>query len=772
MRSWTIAFATGVCIAQTFAEIPSPWWLLAALTVAAASLRLRLLRLPLALLLGIAWALLRAALVLQSGLPAELEGRAVTVEGRVIGLPETDATATRFRLVAESIRIGARQRPLSVVIRLDWRNAPPGAVRAGERWRLPVRLKRPHGFSNPGGFDYELWLFQQRIRATGVVLGDGRPQRLEAAGRSLTSLRSALGTRLHGAIGDHPLHGVVEALAIGDRSDITPAQWQVFFRTNTGHLIAISGLHIGLIAMAGYSLGRRLWSLSVHALRRVPAQRIGALASVASAAVYCLLAGFEVPSQRTLIMIAVVAAAQWRARRVLAADTLLSALLLVLLIDPLAVTAVGFWLSFIAVAILLYAMDEVGAVRSIWQQVGRVHVVMAIGLTPLLVLFFGQQPVAGPIANLFAVPWVSFVVVPLTLIGTFTHLLSPLLGYWFLRGALLALDCLWRPLDLLAQWHWASPAVAHPSLPVLLSAACGVAILLLPRGLPSRIVGAVLLAPLFLHSPPRPAAGDVELTVLDVGQGLCAVVRTREHVLVFDAGPAFGDRFDTGDLVLVPFLRYFGIRAIDTLVVSHGDNDHIGGVPALIESMPVAAVLSSVPDAISHPKVSGCQQGQTWEWSGVRFEMLGPGPGFRGSDNDGSCVLRVFSSSTGQSALLTGDIEAAGEQRLIAARGDVLASTVVIAPHHGSRSSSTAALVQAVRAKYVVFPVGYRNRWRFPDATVAERWRLSGSQLLRTDQDGAVNCRVAQDRMHCEGHRRGHRRYWNTSSGMPEQATH
>jgi competence protein ComEC len=694
-------------------------------------------------------------------LPAELEGRPVIVEGEIIGLPEVDADSTRFRIDVTGIRLGTQNWPSPGIVRLDWRNAPPDAVRSGERWRFPARLKRPHGFANPGSFDYELWLLQQRIRATGYVLADAGPRRLAAAGPSMGSLRAALGHRLDEVIGDHPLHGVVEALAIGDRSDISPAHWKVFFQTNTGHLIAISGLHIGLVAAAGFFLARRLWSLSASLVRRVAAPRVAAVASVLAAGGYCLLAGFEVPAQRTLIMIAVVAMSLCRARRVSAGDTLVTALLVVLLFDPLSVTAVGFWLSFVAVAILMYAMGEARARRERWRRVGAVHVVMAVGLTPLLALFFGQQPLVGPLANLVAVPWVSFIVVPLTLVGTF--LCGPLLG-WLgdpcLRGALLALDALWWFLAPMAGWTWASLPVPHPSPLVLGCAAFGVLIMLMPRGLPGRAAGLVWLAPLFLHVPPSPAMNDFEVSVLDVGQGLAAVVRTQSHTLVFDAGPAFGERFDTGALVVLPFLRHHGIRRIDRLVISHGDNDHIGGAPALLAGTAVADVLSSVPERIAHRRVAGCRRGQQWSWDGVAFEMLGPPPGFGGSDNDGSCVLRVSSLASGGSVLLTGDIEAVGEAQLLREAGR-LPSDVVVAPHHGSRSSSSPAFVRAVRADYVIFPVGYRNRWRFPDASIVDRWQRAGARMLRTDRDGAVTCRFGVQVTHCQGYRDLNRRYWS-----------
>lgn len=757
MRSGTIAFALGVLAVQWPATLPDTryCWLLPAAVLLA--IRWPRLRLPALLLAGALWALWRASLVLADVLPPQLEGQTVAVTGAVVGLPERYADHVRFRFRVDALELGAKRWAGCGTVRLDWRADPRPVLAPGERWRLHVRLKRPHGLSNPGTFDYESWLFQQRIRATGYVVAEGRRERLGREAAPVDTLRAALRERLQEAIGGEPLSGVIMALAIGAREGIDPRQWQVFSRTNTGHLIAISGLHIGLIAGFGFFLGRWLWSIPAYTVLWIPAQRVGSLCAVIAAAAYCALAGFEVPAQRTLIMITVVALSLWRSRRARSFDTLTQALAAVLLIDPMAVMTVGFWLSFVAVAILMYGGGE-GLYASWWRRCARVHVAMSIGLAPLLVFFFSQHPLVGPMANLLAVPWVSFIVVPLTLAGTALLAPLPFIGYWLLRGALLALDLAWRALQPLAALDWAALVLPHPLPPVAFCAGIGAMLLLAPRGLPARALGLVWMAPLFLHASPRPAAGDFWLTVLDVGQGLAAIVQTHERTLVFDAGPWFSDRFDAGTAVLVPYLRHAGVASIDRLVVSHGDLDHRGGVESVLAQMPVAAVLSGEPLPIVHPHARECRDGVTWVWDGVEFRMLNPSAGYLGRGNDASCVLSV--RGRGGGALLTGDIEAGAESGLLRRHGVRLRHEVMVAPHHGSASSSTAPFLAAVQPKYVVFPVGYRNRWRFPAAAVVERYRRLRAEIFRTDHDGAVTLRVESSGIGAESYRRAHHRPW------------
>lgn len=753
-----LALLLGDLALQMQTHLPSLLWLLM-LPVAGLMARRRPTLLPLFwCAAGFGYALLRAQWALSAQLPPALEGETVIVEGRISGLPERIEDHYRFEFDTETLSLQGQVRPGCGRVRLDWARAMV-SPHSGERWRLSVRLKRPHGLSNPGGFDYEKWLYQQGIRATGYVVDEEPARRIAAAGISVDTLRADLQARLKETIGYHPLAGVVTALAIGAEDDISPDQWRVFFRTGVGHLIAISGLHIGLLAGLGYFLGGWLWSLPGRTLLWIPAPRIAALTGFLAALAYGLLAGFSVPTQRTVIMIGTAMWMLWAQRPRRELDSLMAALIVVLLIDPAAVLTVGFWLSFVAVAILLYSTGGRRGQGGLWWKLGRTHLAIAIGLAPLMMVLFEQNPVLGPLANLVAVPWVSFVIVPLVLAGTALLLCSPFLGYWFLCGALLALQGLWNLLEPLAGWQGAvwHQAAAAPWMSIC--AFVGAALLLLPRGVPGRVLGFFWMAPLLWSGQDRPAPGEAWFTLLDVGQGLSAVVRTRAHVLVFDTGPALNPRFDTGSSVVVPFLYHEGVQRIDMLMVSHGDNDHIGGAASVLREFPVDGVLSSVPERLAYAGARACEAGQRWRWDDVEFEVLHPPPGEMSSENNSSCVLRI-AAAAGTRVLLTGDIEAGAEQELLRTQPAALRAEVLVAPHHGSKTSSTPAFIAAVAPRYVFYPVGYRNRFHHPHPSVRARYREAGVTALATDADGAIRWRLGGELAPPTGYRRAHWHYW------------
>lgn len=763
MRRIALGFLIGTAGVQQLATLPDMLWslgLLFTLLLMAIFLRGRGLFF-FSLGIGFFWASLVAHLMLAGALSAALEGQDISVEGRVASLPEHQGRRLRFQFEPETLRWQDQAQAVPGKLLLSWyprKGHKIPALRVGERWRLQVRLKRPHGFSNPGGFDYEAWLFQQGIRARGYVRHapktaptDVPPlnQRLALAGRAywVDQIREGLRDDMLASLGDQPLRGIVLALAIGDRQFITPAQWQVLRRTGTNHLVAISGLHVGLVAGFAFFLLRRLWRLSARAVVRWPANKVGAVAALLAAVVYAALAGFSVPTQRALIMVAVVMWALVVQRHTRPSHLLAFALLMVLIIDPLAVMAAGFWLSFGAVAVILYGMSGRLAMRSLWWRWGRVQWLVAVGLFPALLLLFQQASLVAPLANLLAVPWVSLVTVPLTLLGSIVLGLSSMLGFSTTPGdgllalSSLSLEGLWWWLNELAQWPLAAWRQMAPPLWGLPVAVIGIAWLLAPRGVPARWVGLVGLLPLVFISPTAIPDGQARFTLLDVGQGLAAVVQTRNHVLVFDAGPRFSSGFNTGEAVVAPYVRAQGRRQVDTLLVSHGDNDHIGGVEGLRAEIPVRQVLSSVPQDIDG--AGPCRAGQRWRWDGVVFAMLNPGEAVpRGgrTDNNRSCVLRV--QAGGQSVLLTGDIEKAAEGTLVRRFGQGLRSDVLVVPHHGSRTSSSPAFLDAVVPKLALFPVGYRNRYGFPRPRIVQRYAQRQVRLLDTAQYGAIELQL------------------------------
>lgn len=768
MRSAVLAFLLGVCLLQGMADLP-PRWLAGALLAPLLFLGLVLGRgrWLVWLLLGLCWALWRAQGILEQTLPASLEGSDLVVEGRVLGIPRRLDRGQRFDFMVEADLRDDLESSLPRRLRLSWYGPAP-LLAPGERWRLTVRLKRPRGFMNPGGFDYEGWLFRHGIGATGYVRGGpAAGTRLEAGtAASLDALRHRLWKRLRAL--DPPLAhgGLVAALALGERQGMDKEQWRVLTGTGTSHLLAISGLHVGLVAGLGFALGRALGTVLVLLGLRLAAPHVAAVAGLLAAAGYAALAGFSIPTQRALIMVAVVMLALLAGRRVATVDLLLGALAAVLILDPLAVLAAGFWLSFGAVAVIVLGMAGRVGTPGLWWRWGRVHWVAAVGLAPLLAALFGYNPVLGPLANALAVPWVSLLVVPLTLGGVALLPLSAAIAEGLLRAADAALALLWPTLTLLADPAWSAWRVPVPRGWALGAAVVGTVLLLSPRGLPGRWLGLLWLLPALAAGPPRPPPGEAWLTVLDVGQGLAAVVQTRERLLVFDAGPRFSREFDAGGAVLVPYLRHWGLAHIDTLVLSHGDSDHAGGLDSVLRELPVGRILAGEPDAIAHPRVGPCRDGQHWTWDGVRFEMLHPPEGFRPRRrNDHSCVLKVTAAS-GRSALLTGDIEGQSERRLLQARAARLSADVLVVPHHGSLTSSSPGFVQAVTPVLALMPAGHGNRWGFPHPRVLERYRAVEAGIWSTGGAGALRVELGSAVPRVQAHRLMARRYWQAAAEL------
>ncbi|SDG94328.1 DNA internalization-related competence protein ComEC/Rec2 [Propionivibrio dicarboxylicus] len=784
MRASILAFAAGVVFLQQQAQLPGRALLAALLSGAVGCLWVvwRRWRMPahrgwrvlLALAvfaLGFAYAALRADARLADALPVEWEARDIVLTGVVVALPQRIERGERFEFAVEAVHTpGARVPPR---ILLAWYHAPDAhddpesglgpAVRPGERWRLTVRLKRPHGNANPHGFDYEGWLLERGLRATGSIRPRGDLTRLDAFvwrhDTVVERLRDAVRARFLSVLPEAPYLGVLVALALGDQRAIPAAQWSLFNRTGVTHLVSISGLHVTMIAALFGALGGWLWRRSERAMLRCPAQRVAVMAAWLAALCYALLAGFEVPAQRTLYMLSVVALALLSGRNFGASRTLALALLAVLLLDPWAVLAIGFWLSFGAVAVLLFVASPAIGRSSGWRaglkRWGIAQWAVTLFSAPMLLFFFQQFSLVSPLANALAIPWVSFVITPLALLFAVLPW-PPLLA---LDHAVLVplMDCLgW-----LAQWPtWQRPAPPLWSLPIAL---IGVAWLLLPRGMPARWLGILLLLPALAFEAERPVAGKAWVDVLDVGQGLAVVIRTARHALLYDTGPRYGAETNAGTRVVLPFLRAVGIDRLDALLVSHRDADHAGGADAVREDMPVGRLLTSIAEWIGGSG-EACVAGDDWWWDGVRFSLLHPVASedrTRGSENHRSCVLRV--EAEGRVVLLTGDIESADERALIARAGDRLRSDVLVVPHHGGRGSSSPEFVAAVAAKEAVFSVGYRNSYGHPRADILARH--AGSRVWRTDRDGELRF-VLSATPEVRAWRQVQARYWRQEKSL------
>jgi len=760
MRSGTLGLLLGIVLLSWSRELPDTLWLeFLPLALALGLLKPRWRFLAM-LAAGLLWALFRAALVMSGSLPPALEGQDLTLQGTIASIPQRFERGVRFELDVDRLKGAGRPWSGPRRVRLSWYDSPP-ALAVGERWSLTVRLKRPHGYSNPGGFDYERWLFQRGIRATGYVRNRAANHRLAAArGFELARLREHLGERIDQVLAGHEHAGIVKALAVGLRHGLSQADWEVLRATGTSHLMAISGLHIGLVAGLAFYLGRWLWSLPGYTVAHVGAPRVGAVAAILAAVGYAALAGFSIPTQRALVMVAVfMAGILWRGRTA-PGHGLFLALSFVLVLDPLSVLSVGFWLSFGAVAVILLGMTGRVSARSLWWRWGRVHWLIAIGLLPLMMTFFGENPLLSPLANLVAVPFMGLLVVPLVLAGVLFLGVLPPMGEWLLTAGANSVELIWPYLEWLAGLDlvYRGPV---PDGPWRLAAAIvGAILLLLPRGYPARWLGLLWLSPLVFAPVPRPAHGEAWLTVLDVGQGLGTVVQTRDHVLVFDAGPRFSARFDAGRAVLSPFLRAQGVDRVDTLIVSHGDSDHAGGVASLRRLVPVDSILSSAPER--WPGARPCRQGQAWHWDGVQFRILHPRETDTVGSNERSCVLQV--RAEGGTALIPADIESPTERALLAQYGEGLRADVLVAPHHGSKTSSSEAFLATVQPRHVMFSVGYRNRFGLPDPEVLARYRQRDTVVHDTARHGAITVKLPGTGVPSVSshYRADSRRFWNT----------
>ena len=727
------ALLAGVLLLLGLPELPTGYQV-AVLCAPFSLLLLRRRRLAWALFLplGFAWCWFIAAEHLATRLAPGLEGREIVATGWVHSIPEVRGRLDSFEFEITTLDGHSPGSDIPRLIRLstDQVIARPGA---GEHWTLDVRLRRPRGFKDPGIFDYEGWLFRHGIGATGYVVsgalvdGDTR--------YPLLRMRAAMMGRIQQTLGADEFAGMAAALATGDQGGISEAQWQVLQSTNTVHLMAIAGLHIGVMAGLFFLLVRLGWRRSAWLCNRCPAPVAAAVAAFLAATLYAAMAGFPLPTQRALIMLAAFTLGVLSRRRLKAIDTLGLAMLGVLLLDPLSAAEASFWLSFGAVAAILFVFGNRLAAPKGWLvDLLRTQWAVGIGLLPLLAFFFQRAGLTAPMANLVEVPIYSLLVVPLVLMGTGLLSFWPWAGAALLKSATFVMGISWPLMQRLADIQPALLTSAAPGWGMLLASSLGAAWLLMPRGVPGRVAAACLLLPLFLAPPSDIPAGSFDLTLLDVGQGLSAVVRTHRHALVYDTGPKFLSGSDTGGEVVIPYLMSQGIAVPDLTVVSHGDSDHAGGLVSLRTAYPAMPVLSGAEGRF--PDVTTCLRGQHWEWDGVEFDVLYPDADAPAGGNDASCVLKV--SGQGGSALLTGDIMRKSERRLLELDGSALKSDTLVAPHHGSNSSSSEPFVAAVAPSVVLFPVGYRNRWGFPKPEVVARYSGEGAALADSATDGAV----------------------------------
>jgi competence protein ComEC len=794
---------------------------------------------------------IRAVAFQAHALAPSLEGRDIAVTGQVAAMPQFGDDGLRFRFDVDTGTLDGRGVVLPAQIYLGWyagfgarsqkgvvvsQRLPvsdeggepsefspelarqPQTLRAGERWQMVVRLKAPHGNSNPYGFDYELWLWEQGLQATGYVrtgVRDAPPKRLSTSWshpveRARQSVREAIFAR----IDNRQMAGVLAALVVGDQNAIERADWDVFRATGVAHLMSISGLHITMFAWLASLLIGWLWRRSARLTPRlclwIPAPTAGALGGLLLAALYALFSGWGVPAQRTIWMLATVVLLRQSGRQWPWPLVWLLTMAVVVLLDPWALMQAGFWLSFVAVGVLFAvgpvkakssaAINSVATVASqqvtlgtfdtqhnlktglkmrFWGRwlhgltgkalsglvgVAREQWVVTLALTPLSLLLFNQVSLVGLLANAIAIPWVTLLVTPLAMAGVFC---PPLWDAAAWAVSLLTLFLQW-----LASWPLASVSVAAAPLWCALAGVAGGALLAMRLPWHFRMLGVPLLLPVLLWQPLRPAEGEFELLGADIGQGNAVIIRTASHAMVYDTGPRFSRESDAGHRVLVPLLRAMGER-IDVLMLSHRDLDHIGGAPAVLAMQPQAQLVSSIEDSHELQAIrpsTRCMAGEKWRWDGVDFEILHPDVGDyegRPKSNAMSCVLRI--SNERQTALLVGDIEAAQELKLVdapATAGKLKADFLLI-PHHGSKTSSSAVFLDSVMPRFALAQAGYRNRFGHPVESVMDRYRVRGATVVKSTACGAAGWKSAQpNAVSCQ--RKLGLRYWHhLPDGMP-----
>ncbi len=779
MRIFSLFFLIGTVFIQLFASLPSA----SALIVIAASGFILILLLFLlarkhpklkkllpvffALLSGFLLATLTAETQLNNTLAKKLEGKDIILQGKIKDIPDDRQDGVRFRFKIEQAFLAETSEKinLSGVVRLGWFQAVK-EIHADQYWQLKVRLKRPSGFINPGGFDYEKWLFSQRIVATGYVRKWQGNHRLQSPQKwlnsySVNSLRETINRKIQQQVKDKASAAVLSALTVALRNRLDETQWQLLQKTGTSHLIAISGLHIAVIAGFAFFPVMLIWRIFPRLNEKIPLQIAAGIASVLLATAYALLAGFSLPTQRALLMVIVVMIGVASRKNYNNSAILATALMLVLLFDPLAAMSISFWLSFSAVALILLILKR--QISKPRFHVLTLQLVLSLGMLPLTLLFFSQGSLSAPLANLVAIPWVSVLVVPVSLLAVIFLAVSDYISSALFDVSSTAIHFLFEYLELLGKLPFSTVMSASLPFSYLLLAISGIMVIILPKGFPARWLGFILLLPAFLYTGEKLQQDDFSFSLLDVGQGSAAVIHTANHTLVYDTGTRLSPNFDIGKLVVIPYLRFKGVKKVDMLILSHNNLDHRGGAKAIINQYGIKNILSSDTQILDETSVTACVAGQKWQWDGVTFEMLWPDPD---SDthlnkNNRSCVLRV--SNALHSLLLTGDIQRKAETLLSQKYQDKIKSEVIMVPHHGSKTSSSDIFLDTVSPALAVVSAGYRNRFGHPGEKIIKRYATHAIQILDTIHAGEIEIFFSgkQNSLKTNRYRIAQRRFWN-----------
>lgn len=763
MRSWTLAFLCGVLILQTFTFLPSKEWVVYGVLLTffiefIFRKRYPYLRYISAFLLGFSWVLWYVLGLYSWNLPVEWEGKPLIINGYIDSIPDNTDSKISFLFLVENFQ----SKKIHSIIKLSSQDENLKSLHAGDKWQFKVKLKRIHGVMNPGGFDYESWALQEGIRANGYIVISQENQLLESHWYHglLNRIREKLKNKIEVNLPQSNTSPWIVALALGERQNISAENWEILRNTGTNHLMAIAGLHIGLMSSFIFLLASWCWRRISKLMFIFPAQLVGGFCAFMMAILYSALAGFSIPAERTCIMLSI-ALITLIAQRVIAVWQAWSiALLAVLLINPLCVLTESFWLSFCSVALIIFGVSGRLNPHNLWWKIGRIQWVITVGLIPLGIGLFQQFSIISFIANSIAIPWIGFVIVPLTLLGCFILIFSAKCGGLILLLADKLLAILWQILTYFSHLSWGNIYLMMPNNWILFTACIAIIILLLPSGFPGKWFGVIGFLPLIFYQYPAPKSGEIRFSLLDVGQGLSAVIQTHKHVLVFDAGPKLSPNYDMGESVVTPFLRSIGIKKIDMLVISHPDNDHIGGANALFHYFKILKTKTSTPDRLVSFPSEYCFRGESWKWDEVNFTFLYPTSENLNLDNDSSCVLFITNKKN-KSILLTGDIEKFAEKYLIQNDQKNLATDILVAPHHGSKTSAVSEFVEYAHPRFVLFPVGYLNRYHFPHVSVIEKYQQIHADLFETDRSGTIQFNLAENIPAPTQYRLEKQRYWN-----------
>lgn len=752
-----LLFFLGMLIAKEFPYLPmlgfSTFSLILSIILLFAPIKwLRYCAISLA---GCSWFLLYAGLSMNI-IPAHLENKPLIVRGYIKSMPFTKNNTTIF--VFETSQI--EQTNYRYNLLLHWRDNLQ-KLHVGEEWQLLMNIKRPHSLMNLGSYDLEKNYFQKKLQASATVISSVSNKKLTTLTMRypIEQLRAKILENV-AILKNEKFFGIILALTIGVTDYITPQQWHVFRATGTNHLVAISGLHIGLLASLFAKLSGILWGRLPHAALYLSTRKLQLLVGAIMATGYGILSGWAPSTQRALIMLYVFLAGLFLKRKVSTYQSLLLSLGIIILCDPLALLSLGFWLSFLAVACLIFGLNYRIGKTHWWWQWGQPQWVVAIGMMPALIGFFGQVSLISIVANVVAIPTFSFIIIPFSLIGVSVLLFAQPLGDAILRVALWFLNLIWQLLENLSSYScfvikYTFVSVLHNWVAKFASG-----ISLLPQGLLGKFMTFCWWLACYSWEAQSLAPGQLQLVVFDVGQGLAALIRTEKHTLVFDTGVKVSEDFDMGKAVVLPYLFAKGIKKLDLMVISHDDNDHIGGAKSILKEIPVAKVITSVPKRFK-PEATFCQEGLKWHWDGVGFQFLSPSRELDFKGNDRSCVLKITANSKG--ILLTGDIEQKAERFLVNAHRKELESDILVVPHHGSKTSSSNNFLDAIAPTYAIFSYGYLNRYHHPRSLVIKRYLSRKVKLLDTVRSGAITMTFASDSaiVAIQEYRKKYHKFWH-----------